>query len=78
VADRVHHRIGRVGDGRVGAPRQLAVIAGACWSRSSTMNTSTTSGTARCARATSPDLPLPPESDRLTRLDGYLVIDPTG
>ncbi|MFE7761765.1 DinB family protein [Streptomyces sp. NPDC057438] len=75
VADRVHARIGAIRDGRVGAPRQLTVVA-------TTLLTALINpeyqhdqwiGEVRSADL-GHALPDRPQSDLLTELDGYLVI----
>jgi hypothetical protein len=78
VADRVHHRIGAIIAGEVGAPRQLAVIARNLlvavvnheYQHDQWICEVRQTGLGR-------DVPAAPESDRLIHLDGYLVIDET-
>jgi DinB superfamily len=77
VAERVHHRIGAILDGRVGAPKQLTAIA-------RTLLIAVVNheyqhdqwiGEVRGGDL-GHDLPPRPESDLLIELDGYLLLDP--
>jgi DinB superfamily len=78
VADRVHYRMNAILDGRVGAPRQLAVIA-------RTVLVAVINHEYQHDQWISEvrgedlghDLPPRPESARLLELDGYLLLDPS-
>lgn len=79
VAERVHARVGDIAAGHVGAPDQLTIIAGH-------MLTAIINHEYQhdqwISEVRSQDLghPLPeaPTSDRLSRVDGYLLLDPLG
>ena len=76
VAERVHERLSDIDDGRVGAPRQLRVVAQHLLVMVVNHEYQHDQWIGEVRRD---DLghPLPPgpESDRLIRLDGYLVLD---
>lgn len=76
VADRVHHRIGAIMAGQVGAPRQLTVIARHLLIAIINHEYQHDQWIAEVRQAgLNRDVPPPPESDLLTCLDGYLMID---
>src|SRR5689334_12329833 len=77
VADRVHHRIEAILDGRVGAPRQLAVIARTVLVAmiNHEYQHDQWIGEVRGGEL-GRDLPPRPASARLLELDGYLLLNP--
>jgi hypothetical protein len=79
VADRLHHRIEAILDGRVSAPRQLTAVASTLLIAVINHEYQHDQWIAEVrGNDLSRDLPPPPESDLLVRLDGYLtIIDPS-
>jgi hypothetical protein len=79
VAERVHVRIGAIRDGRVGAPRQLAVVAQALLTAliNHEYQHDQWIGEVRAGNL-GHALPDRPRSDLLTELDGYLVVGDPG
>ena len=75
VADRVRSRIGNIAAGDVGAPAQLDVVARTLMIAvvNHEYQHSTWIGEVR-TRVHGRDLPEPPSSDRLSVIDGYLVV----
>ncbi|MGW1962656.1 DinB family protein [Streptomyces sp. NPDC001935] len=76
VAGRVHARIGDIAAGNVGAPAQLTVVAGHLMTTliNHEYQHDQWIGEVR-ADSLGHALPPDPESDRLSRVDGYLVLD---
>jgi uncharacterized damage-inducible protein DinB len=78
VAERIHHRIGAILDGRVGAPRQLAVIARTVLVAVINHEYQHDQWIGEVRRdELGHELPPRPESARLLELDGYLLLDPS-
>jgi DinB superfamily len=76
VADRLHVRIGAILAGQVGAPRQLTMIARTLLVTVINHEYQHDQWIAEVRHSDlGRDLPDPPQSDRLTRLDGYLILN---
>jgi len=78
VAERVHHIVGRIDDGDVGAPAQLRVIGATLMVAviNHEYQHSTWIGEVRHDQH-GKDLPPDPVSPCLSTIDGYLIIDPS-
>ncbi|MFI5614135.1 DinB family protein [Amycolatopsis sp. NPDC051903] len=79
VADRVHARLGAIAGGHVGAPGQLTVVAQHLLVAliNHEYQHDQWIGEVR-ARNLGHVLPPDPDTDRISRLDGYLVLNPLG